>query len=42
MEEEFYALEKKIKNGIFVPYQMIKNRLDVNEYTKLNIIVMVQ
>jgi hypothetical protein len=41
MNEELYALEKKIKLERFIIYQKIKNRLDANRYIKLNIIAMV-
>jgi hypothetical protein len=36
------CLRKKIKRGNFIPCQVIKNQLDINEYIKLNAIVMVQ
>jgi hypothetical protein len=41
MEEELYALEKN-QTWDLCTLPNDKNRLDVNEYTKLNIIVMVQ
>jgi hypothetical protein len=41
MGEELYALEK-IKRENFILCQVIKNGLDINEYIKLNTIVLIQ